>query len=59
MSEGLDDVKFKLNLEITSAIAKCNLPWPEYGHVIAKALTEIVGNPISVRIRADRVVHEV
>lgn len=36
--------------EITAAVAKSGLPWPDYGRVIARALTGIVGNPVTVSV---------
>ena len=53
MSEGKEDQmqKLRLNAEITAAIAESKLPWPEYGYVVAAALTNIVGNPITLCLR--------
>lgn len=43
--------KLRLLLAVTEAVKESELPWPEYGYAIAAALTNIVGNPISVCVR--------
>ena len=57
---GKDDQmrKVELNLVITGAIRDSKLPWPEYGHVIAAVLTNILGNPATVCVREDGVALE-
>lgn len=42
--------RVRLTAAITEAVGESKLPWPDYGIVIAAALTNIVGNPITVSV---------
>lgn len=45
--------RLRLSADITAAIGRSKLPWPENGHVIAEALTNWLGNPGALRVHAD------
>lgn len=45
--------KARLTMALTEAIRESELPWPEYGGVVAGALSNLLGNPASVCVRED------
>ena len=51
MSDDKEARKLRLVLAVSEAVNESGLRWPEYGHAIAAALTNILDNPISVCVR--------
>ena len=45
--------KARLTMAITEAIRESSLRWPDYGVVIAGALSNLLGNHVSICVRAD------